>query len=139
MLPVQLVVRSVGYRGGPLPDSFDDKSGDHPQHRWPVDGSRNEYVVGGSSAAPTGVIGNQQEGPPRHVDTLLADLASGELAAFPEDHADRLVEWLAERSRNWSLAHWQIIDEFERAAGEPHGRPRVKAAEPAKLLHVSHG
>ena len=35
-LPVQLVVRSVGYRGVPTPGlPFDDKSGDHPQRRRP--------------------------------------------------------------------------------------------------------
>jgi ferredoxin--NADP+ reductase len=36
-------------------------------------------------------------------------------------------------------AHWELIDRFEREAGEPHGRPRVKLPSLAKLLHVSHG
>ena len=35
-LPVQLVVRSVGYRGVPTPGlPFDDKNGDDPEHRRP--------------------------------------------------------------------------------------------------------
>jgi ferredoxin--NADP+ reductase len=36
-------------------------------------------------------------------------------------------------------AHWDLIDQFERSAGEPHGRPRVKLANLAKLLHIGHG
>ena len=36
-------------------------------------------------------------------------------------------------------AHWKLIDEYERSAGEPHGRPRVKLASLAELLRVSHG
>ena len=33
-------------------------------------------------------------------------------------------------------AHWQLIDTFERAAGEPHGRPRVKITDVAEMLRV---
>jgi ferredoxin--NADP+ reductase len=32
-----------------------------------------------------------------------------------------------------------LIDEHERSAGEPHGRPRVKLPNLAKLLHIGHG
>ncbi len=90
------------------------------------------------------MIGTNKKDSQETVDTLLADLASSkeaaELVDFPEDHADRLVEWLSERQPKLvTSAHWQIIDDFERAAGEPHGRPRVKLPSLAKLLHVSHG
>ncbi|WP_234716416.1 hypothetical protein, partial [Mycobacterium tuberculosis] len=34
---------------------------------------------------------------------------------------------------------WQVIDAFERAAGEPHGRPRVKLASLAELLRIGLG
>jgi ferredoxin--NADP+ reductase len=140
-LPVQLVVRSVGYRGVPTPGlPFDEKSATIPNTAGRVEGSRNEYVVGWIKRGPTGVIGTNKKDSQDTVDTLLADLAAGELADFPEDHADRLVEWLSERQpKVVTSAHWQIIDEFERAAGEPHGRPRVKLPSLAKLLHVSHG
>jgi ferredoxin--NADP+ reductase len=144
-LPVQLVVRSVGYRGVPTPGlPFDDKSATIPNTDGRVEGSRNEYVVGWIKRGPTGVIGTNKKDSQDTVDTLLADLAASkelaELADFPEDHADKLADWLASRQPKLvTSAHWELIDRFEREAGEPHGRPRVKLPSVAKLLHVSHG
>jgi ferredoxin/flavodoxin---NADP+ reductase len=141
-LPVQLVVRSVGYRGIPTPGlPFDKKSGTIPNTGGRVEGSRNEYVVGWIKRGPTGVIGTNKKDSQDTVDTLIADLtgATG-LADFPDDHADKLAEWLHSRQPKLVTdAHWKLIDEHERSAGEPHGRPRVKLPSLAKLLHVSHG
>ena len=33
-----------------------------------------------------------------------------------------------------TYAHWETIDQAEREAGEPHGRPRVKFCTVAELL-----
>ncbi|OBI52989.1 FAD-dependent oxidoreductase [Mycobacterium sp. E796] len=144
-LPAQLVVRSVGYRGMPtagLP--FDDKSATIPNTDGRVRGSRNEYVVGWIKRGPTGVIGTNKKDSQDTVDTLLNDLAGwkqqGALAEFPGDHADKLAEWLASRQpKVVTSAHWEVIDRHERAAGEPHGRPRVKLPSVAEMLRISHG
>ncbi|OBH41876.1 FAD-dependent oxidoreductase [Mycobacterium mantenii] len=141
-LPVQLVVRSVGYRGVPTPGlPFDEKTATIPNSGGRVEGSRNEYVVGWIKRGPTGVIGTNKKDSQDTVDTLLADLSgAGGLADFPDDHADRLADWLASRQPQLvTSAHWELIDAHERAAGEPHGRPRVKLPSLAKLLRVSHG
>jgi len=143
-LPVQLVVRSVGYRGVPTPGlPFDEQTATIPNSGGRVDGSRNEYVVGWIKRGPTGVIGTNKKDSQDTVDTLLADLARadrGDLADFPDDHADRLADWLASRQPKLVTSkHWELIDAHERAAGEPHGRPRVKLPSLAKLLRVSHG
>ncbi|MCA2240910.1 FAD-dependent oxidoreductase [Mycobacterium sp. WUMAC-067] len=143
-LPVQLVVRSVGYRGVPTPGlPFDEKTATIPNSGGRVDGSRNEYVVGWIKRGPTGVIGTNKKDSQDTVDTLLADLARGDdsgLADFPDNHADRLADWLASRQPKLvTSAHWELIDAHERAAGEPHGRPRIKLPSLAKLLRVSHG
>jgi ferredoxin--NADP+ reductase len=143
-LPVQLVVRSVGYRGVPTPGlPFDEQTATIPNSGGRVDGSRNEYVVGWIKRGPTGVIGTNKKDSQDTVDTLLADLARadrGGLADFPDDHADRLADWLASRQPQLVTSkHWELIDAHERAAGEPHGRPRVKLPSLAKLLRVSHG
>ena len=141
-LPVQLVVRSVGYRGVPTPGlPFDDKSATIPNTDGRVQGSRNAYVVGWIKRGPTGVIGTNKKDSQDTVDTLLADLAAAaELADFGADHADQLADWLASRQPKLvTSAHWETIDRFEREAGEPHGRPRVKLPSLAKLLHISHG
>jgi ferredoxin/flavodoxin---NADP+ reductase len=141
-LPVQLVVRSVGYRGLPTPGlPFDDKSATIPHSNGRVEGRRNEYVVGWIKRGPSGVIGTNKKDSQDTVDTLIADLTGAtELADFPDDHADKLAEWLHSRQPKLVTdAHWKLIDEHERSAGEPHGRPRVKLPSLAKLLHVSHG
>ena len=143
-LDVQLVVRSVGYRGVPTPGlPFDEKTATIPNANGRVDGSRNEYVVGWIKRGPTGVIGTNKKDSQDTVDTLLADLAgadNGALADFPDDHAAQLADWLASRQPKLvTSAHWDLIDAHERAAGEPHGRPRVKLPSLAKLLNVSHG
>ncbi|BBX48662.1 ferredoxin--NADP(+) reductase FprA [Mycobacterium cookii] len=140
-LPVQLVVRSVGYRGVPTPGlPFDEKSGTIPNTDGRVDGSRNEYVVGWIKRGPSGVIGTNKKDSQDTIDTLLADLAGAELPDFGADHADKLAAWLADRQPKLVTdAHWKLIDEHERSSGEPHGRPRVKLPNLAKLLHISHG
>ena len=140
-LPVYLVVRSVGYRGVPTPGlPFDDKSATIPNTDGRVDGSRNEYVVGWIKRGPTGVIGTNKKDSQDTVDTLIEDLTGpSELADFPQDHADKLADWLTSRQpKVVTSAHWEIIDRHERAAGEPHGRPRVKLPSLEKLLHISH-
>ena len=143
-LPVQLVVRSVGYRGVPTPGlPFDERNGTIPHAGGRVEGSRNEYVVGWIKRGPTGVIGTNKKDSQETVDTLLADLAAAResgLADFGDDHADKLAEWLLSRQPKLVTdAHWEMIDRFEREAGEPHGRPRVKLSNLAKLLHIGHG
>lgn len=141
-LPVALVVRSVGYRGVPTPGlPFDERTATIPNTGGRIDGSRNEYVVGWIKRGPTGVIGTNKKDSQDTVDTLLADLAGADPRAdFPEDHADRLVDWLTSRQPKLVTSkHWEIIDAHERAAGEPHGRPRVKLPSLSELLRISHG
>lgn len=139
-LPVQLVVRSVGYRGVPTPGlPFDDQRGTIPHNGGRIDGSRNEYVVGWIKRGPTGVIGTNKSDSQDTVDTLLADLAAAGRADGPDDRAATLSAWLTERQPAVvTSAHWEAIDAYERAAGEPHGRPRVKLPSVARLLDVGH-
>ena len=128
-LPVQLVVRAVGYRGVPTPGlPFDDGAGDHPATRRPdqrqpqrvrrrLDQAR---TVRGDRHQQVGLAGHR-----RHADRRSR--RPRELREFGPDHADELVRWLPGRQPNWSpTTHWETIDRYERAAGEPHGRPRVK-------------
>jgi len=143
-LPAQLVVSSVGYRGVPTPGlPFDEKRGTIPNTAGRVTGSRNEYVVGWIKRGPTGVIGTNKKDSQNTVDTLLNDLAGArdpELTDPSGDHADKLAGWLASRQPKLiSAAHWQAIDRFERKAGEPHGRPRVKLTSLSELLRIGHG
>ena len=137
----QLVVRAVGYRGVPTPGlPFDDRSGTIPHTGGKIDGSRNEYVVGWIKRGPTGVIGSNKKDSQETVDTLVSDLSGADLADVGEDYSEDLVEWLLERQPKLVTDdHWKLINEYERSAGQPHGRPRVKLTSVAELLRIGHG
>ena len=119
---------------------FDERAGTIPHVDGRVAGSRNEYVAGWIKRGPSGVIGTNKKDSQDTVNTLLADLSDAELADFPDDHSDRLAQWLVERQpKVVTTDHWQLIDAHERAAGEGRGRPRVKLTTVAELLRIGHG
>ncbi|WP_101948851.1 FAD-dependent oxidoreductase [Mycobacterium sp. 3519A] len=140
-IPAQLVVRAVGYKGVPTPGlPFDERSGTIPHTDGRIAGSRNEYVVGWIKRGPTGVIGSNKKDSQDTVNTLLADLSGAELADVGDDYAETLVEWLLSRQPKLITDdHWKLINDYERSAGEPHGRPRVKLTSVAELLRIAHG
>ena len=143
-LPAQLVVRAVGYRGVPTPGlPFDEKQRHHSAQ--PTAGSTaaaTSTSSAGSSAGRPGVIGSNKKrlaGHRRHAARRPHRRATS-WRDFGADHADKLVEWLASRQPKLVTDdHWKLIDEHERSAGEPHGRPRVKLPSVAKLLRIGHG
>jgi ferredoxin/flavodoxin---NADP+ reductase len=50
------------------------------------------------------------------------------------------MEWLVQRQPQLVTdAHWHMIDEHERAAGQPQGRPRVKLTSVKELLRIGLG
>jgi ferredoxin/flavodoxin---NADP+ reductase len=140
-VPAQLVVRAVGYRGVPTPGlPFDDRSGTIPHTNGRIEGSRNEYVVGWIKRGPTGVIGSNKRDSQETVDTLVSDLSGADLLDVGADYSEDLVEWLLERQPKLITDdHWKLIDDYERSAGQPHGRPRVKLTSVAELLRIGHG
>ena len=138
VVPAQLVVRSIGYRGVPMPGvPFDEQTCTIPHTDGRIDGRRNEYVVGWIKRGPSGVIGSNKSDSQHTVDTLVANLAE---PAHDEGYADELREWLVSRQPKLVTdEHWQLIDRHERSTGEPHGRPRVKLANLEDLLRIGHG
>jgi ferredoxin/flavodoxin---NADP+ reductase len=137
-LPVQLVVRAVGYRGVAVDGlPFDERSGTIPHTHGRIEGSRNEYVVGWIKRGPSGVIGSNKKDSADTVETLLADLSE---PGFSEGHTDDVVEWLVTRQPLLVTDdHWQRIDSHERATGDAQHRPRVKLTSVADLLGIAHG
>jgi ferredoxin--NADP+ reductase len=133
-LPCGLVFRSVGYHGVELPDvAFDPASGTIPN-----EGGRVEpgvYVAGWIKRGPTGVIGTNKKDAAETVELLLEDAASGRLQPKPDSSAAAVDALLAERGvAVVEYVGWTSIDEAERAAGEPSGRPRVKLCSWDDLL-----
>ncbi len=139
-LPAQLVVRAVGYRGVAVPGlPFDERSGTIPNSAGRITGRDNDYVVGWIKRGPSGVIGTNKKDSQDTVDTLTAELTARTVREVGPDHAEDLARWLANRQPEVVTdKDWQRIDAHERAAGESHGRPRVKLARVEDMLGIAH-
>jgi ferredoxin/flavodoxin---NADP+ reductase len=134
VIPAGLVLRSVGYKGVALPGvPFDEAAGVIPNDAGRVEGAERTYVAGWIKRGPSGVIGTNKKDATETVDTLLADARAGKLHALGGDLEDVLE---AKGVRHVELEGWRAIDEVERSAGEPLGRPRVKLRTWRELLDV---
>ena len=144
-IPVDLVFRSIGYRGVRLEGlPFDDARGVVPNVGGRVIGDDGEtaaglYVAGWIKRGPSGVIGTNKQDGVQTAKALIEDHEAGLLPA-PSAGDDALQALLAERCPDViSFAGWQAIDEAERAAGEPQGRPRVKLVTREALNGAARG
>ena len=129
-----LVFRSVGYRGVALPGvPFEERSGVIPNEGGRV--APGVYVAGWIKRGPTGVIGTNKKDATETVERLLADLRDAPRKGTTAEDVDALLD---ERGvRRVVYAGWLAIDEVERSAGEPLGRPRVKLCTWDELLAAS--
>jgi NADPH-dependent glutamate synthase beta subunit-like oxidoreductase len=138
VLPADLVVRSVGYRGVPLAGlPVDERSGTVPNELGRVlrDGrpSAGEYVAGWIKRGPSGVVGTNKHDARETVAALLADAADGVLGTHGP--AGDLVEHLRERGAEPVLLDdWRAIDAAEVALGATRGRARTTLHERESLL-----
>ena len=138
-----LVFRSIGYRGTALEGiPFDERHAVIPNDRGRIlDGDEpvaGEYVVGWIKRGPTGIIGTNKRDAQETVELLLEDLDAGRLPDPADPDRDSLDALIAERRPDAvSYAGWEAIDRLEKAAGEPHGRPRVKLCSFDELLEAA--
>jgi ferredoxin--NADP+ reductase len=140
VIPCGLVIRSIGYRGRPLPGiPFDERRGLIRNAGGRVceeDGTprRGEYAVGWIKRGPSGMIGTNKKCATDTVAALLEDLAGGRLAE-PLEGADEA--WVRARVPGLvTWRGWEAIDEHERALGAPAGRPRIKLVRVPEMLAV---
>jgi ferredoxin--NADP+ reductase len=148
-LPVQLVLRSIGYRSVPLPGvPFDAGRGVVANVEGRVvdaDGAvqPREYVVGWIKRGPVGVIGTNKSDASQTVRHLLADLADladlGDDPEASEPTVDLGSALAARGARVATLADWRTIDAAEIALGEGKGRTRTKIATWSELLDLCRG
>lgn len=133
-LPTELVIRSVGYRGLPVPGlPFDPKRNVIPSSAGRVTSLAGEpqiglYTAGWIKRGPSGLIGTNKADAKETVDLLLRD-AEALAAITPTLDVDGL---LASRGvKVVSFADYRRIDAVEKARGEARGKVRDK------LEHVS--
>jgi NADPH-dependent glutamate synthase beta subunit-like oxidoreductase len=139
VLPADLVVRSVGYRGTPLPGlPIDERSGTVPHDgvgRVLRDGapSAGEYVAGWIKRGPSGVVGTNKHDARETVAALLDDAAAGTLrVGGPVD--DLVTTLQARGAEPVLLDDWRAIDAAEVALGASRGRARTTLHEREALL-----
>jgi len=138
-----LVIRSIGYRGVPLPGvPFDERRGVIRNDGGRVcdeDGATSvgEYAVGWIKRGPSGVIGTNKRCATDTVARLLEDLTHDRLNE-PRAAADDA--WLRARVTGLvTWAGWQRIDAHERGLGAAQSRPRVKLVRLPQLLAAAAG
>jgi ferredoxin--NADP+ reductase len=144
MIECGLVMRSIGYRGRPLPDvPFDERRGlirneggrVTDEEGQPIPG---EYAVGWIKRGPSGVIGTNKKDASDTVARLLEDAEAGKLNEPADADPAAIEAWL--RSRVPGLVTWngwEEIDRHETSAGEPHGRPRIKVVSVAEMQRIA--
>ncbi|PRY15921.1 ferredoxin--NADP+ reductase [Kineococcus rhizosphaerae] len=139
---VQAVYRAVGYFGSPLPGlPFDELAGVISNHEGrvvspegePVDGV---YVTGWIKRGPVGLIGHTKSDASETVKHLVADAARFSRASEPDPQA--ILDFLRDKGVDvLTWTDWEVLDAFERALGEPHGRERVKVVSREDMIKAS--
>ena len=145
-IPCGLVFRSVGYRGVALPEvPFDEDRGTIRNEGGRVVNEDGEvvpgvYAAGWIKRGPTGVIGTNKKDATETVELLLEDAAAGRIERRAGATAEGVDALLVERGAQTVLYEgWSSIDQVERSAGEPHGRPRAKLVTWNELLEAAEG
>lgn len=139
-LEVGLVLRSVGYKGVPLPEvPFDQRKGVIPNQGGRVlrEGqvAVGEYTAGWIKRGPSGVIGTNKADATETVKLLLQDAPHLPLA--PEPNPEAVTRLLQARGvRYVTLEHWLKLDALECTLGQAQGRPRVKLTSVDKMLEA---
>ncbi|HEX7627049.1 MAG TPA: FAD-dependent oxidoreductase [Gaiellaceae bacterium] len=135
VIPAGIVLRSVGYKGVPLPGvPFDERSGTIPNDGGRVGDAERTYVAGWIKRGPSGVIGTNKKDATETVELLLDDARAGKLRAPEPGDLAALLDTKGASFVDYT--GWQAIDAAERGAGESLGRPRVKLTDWEKLLET---
>ena len=137
-----MVLRSVGYRGLPLPElPYNTRKGTvpnrlgciiDPETEQPIERS---YVAGWAKRGPTGVIGTNKADAVETVNALLEDAREADRGFASRPEPSSVDQLLAERNvRFVSYDEWCKIEAIENERGEAQGRPRVKFVRTEEML-----
>ncbi len=141
-ISVDMVFRSVGYRGVPIAGvPFDQKSGRIPnvegrvtdiQTKQPILG---HYVVGWAKRGPSGLIGTNRADSQATVKNMLADIASvSETPLIPSSSKD-VAPWLKDKDVQFvSFQDWKSLDKIELERGKANGKIREKFSRVSDML-----
>jgi ferredoxin/flavodoxin---NADP+ reductase len=148
VIPCGILLRSVGYRGVPVPGvPFDEGRATIGNRGGRVldDGGEQPvpglYCAGWIKRGPTGVIGTNKKDATETVEVLLEDARAGKLPRPPVDPTAEAVDaFLAERGIEVvTYPGWEAIDRIECARGAEVGKPRIKLLRREELLEAARG
>ena len=145
-IEANLVLRSVGYKGVPVPGVPFDESRAIIRNTGgrvidddgaPVPG---EYVVGWAKRGPSGIIGTNKPDAVATVEVMVEDLATTRPIEDSKRDPDAILGELRERRIDYvTFADWKTLDAEEIARGAPEGRPRVKVARVEDMMRIIRG
>jgi ferredoxin/flavodoxin---NADP+ reductase len=142
-LPMQMVLRSVGYKGVALPDvSFDSRRGIIPNTQGRVTDTNGqviagEYVAGWIKRGPSGVIGTNKADAMETVQSLKADIETLPSLDAVNTSPEAIDKLLVSRGvKPVSFSDWLKLDAYETQQGTAQGRPRVKVTSVEKMLEI---
>jgi ferredoxin--NADP+ reductase len=139
-LKVQMVFRSIGYKGMAMPGMpFDERGGIIPNAGGRVlakaggDVLPRVYAAGWIKRGPSGVVGTNKPDAIATVNLMLEDAA--QLGPLSAQGGDAVAELLRSRGvRAVTYADWKRLDQLEVANGKPKGKPREKFTSVEEML-----
>ncbi|MFD9664083.1 4Fe-4S binding protein [Rhodococcus sp. NPDC059968] len=145
-LEASLILRSVGYRGRPIPGlPFDAERGTVPNVAGRVVDPAEDravpgvYVAGWIKRGPTGVIGTNRYCAAETVDAIVSDHERA-LLPQPPHTGDELAAIVESRCPDsFGFDGWRRIDRHERTEGRRSGRARQKLVAVDAMLAVARG
>lgn len=142
-LPVQLVFRSIGYKGVAMAElPFDEKAGVIPNLDGRVISPGGKpmprvYVAGWIKRGPSGVIGTNKPDAIATVHAMLADAAASQPGPGIQTEPEAVPGLLRERGvRYVTFAEWKRLDQLEVANGQKIGKPREKFTSIEAMLEA---
>jgi ferredoxin--NADP+ reductase len=134
VLTASMVLRSIGYRGTPVPAlPFDERTGTVPNEAGRV--VPGTYVAGWIKRGPNGFIGTNKSCSEETVAALLDDLDAGLLTPARGSRAD--LDAALSGTSVVDLTGWRAIDSEERRRGTAAGRSRSKILDVAEMVAVA--
>ena len=132
-LPIEFLVRSIGYRGTGLPGvAFNDETGTVVHNDGRIEPGL--YAAGWIKRGPSGIIGTNKKDAVATVESLLADAQAG-LLPHGAGAIDALI---AERGLEVvSIQGWRAIDKAERDLGAQFGIERMTISDEATLVEIA--
>ncbi|MGB0141357.1 MAG: FAD-dependent oxidoreductase [bacterium] len=142
-LNVDMVFRSIGYRGEAIPGlPFDDRRGTIPNDQGQlldgVDGKllNQEYTAGWIKRGPSGVIGTNKQDAMETVSRLKQNWQTSQTLQ-PKLVQDDLLDLLKQKKIQFvSFEDWKKLDKFELEQGHLNGKSRQKICEVQEMLDL---